>query len=771
MWNQAAEFFLKFKSIQYNEGNIVFQSGTGLFFFGVLFLLLSGGMIYLYFSTNIYRSRNTKVISMILRTAALCLLCFPLLEPVLLTPDIYPGENFLVILADKSASMSIKDGYFDDTRDNDTGRILFDDKNHLIRNLREDYKLRYYSFSEESERIDSLNSKPADGKATNILQSLKRIISDFKGLPLAGIVLFTDGCDNSNDDPFDTISELKSMNIPIHIVGLGSESFEQERELLKISTNKGLDEQSGAEINIKVRSWNSETEPVFFNIVKDDRRFLTEKKYLKGDGKIDYFSFFFEPEEKGAIKYTMQMDRLPGEINIDNNSLDMLVDTKKDTVRILYIEGQLKSEFKFIKRALEDDRVFQFTSASRTGTGKYYRQGIRSPEELYDGFPETEEEMFKFKAVIFGDIEKAFFTDRKLALLEKFVRVRGGGFLMTGGVNSFTENNYRDSPIADILPVELDPSKNINLIQEIMDRPLSRDFKGYKFVPTREGLENPILKLVSDVSTNRALWDEMPTLKSINYTGDLKPGATVLAEKPKDEYGDEEPLLIVQRYGRGRSALLATSGTWRWKMLLDSKNRSHERFWKQMGRWLISSAPDKVNINIENNMVNTGEKMSLRFSVYDSDFNSLNFVNIKSTITDPRGNTFELPVHPDLNQEGEYFVSFTPGTRGIYTIDAEADKDGEFIGSDNRSFLASPSKKEFYDAALKKEFLQNLADETGGVYYEPSETSELRLNLKTKKSDTSVIKSNYIWDMPLLFFLAVLILCIEWLYRRRQGLP
>ena len=771
MWNPIAEFFFKFKSIQFDEGNIVFQSGAGLYFFGLLFLLLLGGLIYLYFSTDIYRSRNLKAVSLTLRIVALFLLCFPLFEPVLLTPDILPRENFLVILADKSSSMTIPDGYFGDTRDNDISRILFNDKNPLIRDLQENYKIRYYSFSNESERVDSLSTKSAAGKATNILQSLKRVVSDFKGLPLSGIVLFTDGCDNSNDDPYDTISELKSLNIPLHIIGLGSEDFEQERELLEISTNKGLDEQSGAEINIKVRSWNQETEPVFFNIMRDDRRLLTEKKYLKGDGKVDYFTFFFEPEEKGTVKYTLQMDRLPDEINTDNNFLDMLVDTRKDTVRILYFEGQLRSEFKFIKRALEDDQVFQFTSASRTGTEKYYRQGINSPEELYNGFPETEEEMFKYKAVIFGDIEKSFFTDHRLALLEKFVRVRGGGFLMIGGVNSFTESDYWDSPVADILPVELDPTRNINTIQEIMDRPLKRDFEGYRFIPTREGLESPILKLVSNNNSNRALWNEMPALKSINYIGELKPGATILAVKPKDQFGDEEPLLTVQRYGRGRSAVLATSSTWRWKMLMDSENKSHDRFWKQMGRWLISSAPDLVNIDIENNTADTGENISIRFSVYDSDFNSLDFVNIKCIITDPLGKTFELPVHPDLNQEGEYFTSFTPEKSGIYTINAEAAKDGAFIGSDYQSFLAANSKKEFYNATLKKEFLQNLAKETNGVYYDPSGTSDIALNLKTKKSETSIIKSNYLWDMPILFLLALLILCIEWLYRRRQGLP
>jgi len=771
MWKSIIEFLFKFKSIQYAEGNLTFQSGTGLILFGFLLILLIGGLIFIYFSTNSYRSKKVRAVSIILRIAALLLLCFPLFEPVLLTPDIIPKENFLVILGDKSASMSIEDGHFGKTRDDDTNHILFNRNNAFINSLQENYKIRYYSFSDESERIDSLSSQTSDGKATNILRSLKRIASDFKGLPLSGIVLFTDGCDNSLEDPYDVISELRTMNIPLHIVGLGSENFEQERELMDVSTNKGLDEASGAEISLKARSWSEEPEPVAFRIVRDDQQLHTETRYLKGDGKTDYLTFFYEPQDKGAEEYTIQIDRQQDEINTDNNSLNMLIDTRKDTTRILYFEGQLKSEFKFMKRAVEDDQVFEFTSVSRTGTGKYYRQGIQGPEELFNGFPETEEELFKFKAVIFGDIEKSFFPDQKLAMLEKFVRVRGGGFLMIGGTNSFTENDYWNSPLADIVPVELDPAKNLNSIRELTERPLIDGFEGYKFIPTREGLENPILKLASDINSNRALWNEMPALTSINFVGELKPGATILAKKPEDRYGDEESLLIIQRYGKGRSALLATSSTWRWKMLMDAENTAHERFWRQMGRWLIGNALDNVNIEIDNNIINTGESLSIRFSVFNPDFDALNFVDINGTVTDPLGKMYELNIHPDLSQEGEYLAEFTPNTQGTYIINVEAGRDGKKIGSDYQNFLASISKKEYYDATLKKEFLFNLAHETGGIYYEPAGAGDIPVNLRTKKSETSVITSHYLWDMPFIFLFVLLILMLEWLYRRRKGLP
>ncbi len=765
------EYIFKFKQIQFSEGEIAFLSGSSFYFLLFLFASLITGIVYLYYITKVYHSPRTRFISFFLRITALLILCIPLLQPVLLVSDIVPGDNFLVVLADKSASMSIPDGRFEKTRDDDVNFILNGGESAVLPQLEENFKIRYYTFSGESGRADSLTSRLPDGTATNISGALKRIASDFKGLPLTGIVMLTDGGDNSREDPYDIAKDLQNLNIPLHIVGTGSESFKQERELLDLSTSKGLEEGTGAEINIKVRSWIEETEPVTFTVYRDENPVYSNRQYLKGNGKTDNFTFFFEPEEKGAIKYSLKIDRLPEEINLENNSLNMLIDTQKDTIRVLYIEGRLRSDFKFIKRSLEADQVFEFTSVSRTGTGRYFRQGIKDPDELKNGFPATEEEMFRFKAVILGDMERSFFTDEQFTRLEKFVRQRGGGFLMLGGLHSFSGSDYWNSGVADIIPVEFDPRRTKKSEPEATERGGQRKEYGFKFVPTREGLENPILKLASEKGTNRAIWNDMPNLTSINYFGGVKPGATVLAKKLKDHFGEEEPLLIIQRYGRGRSAVLGTASTWRWKMLQDSKNDRHERFWRQMGRWLVASALDKVNIDIAENVVGKGQNIPIKINVFDEDYDPLNFAEVTGTITGPDGESREVVFHPDLSQEGEYAAGFTPTAQGVYRISAEAKKDEILLGSARQSFLSTLSKKEYYDATLKSEFLENLAAKSGGVYYTPENAAEIPVNLKIRKSETSVTETEYLWDMPLLFIIAIILLGIEWFYRRRKGMP
>ena len=277
--------------------------------------------------------------------------------------------------------------------------------------------------------------------------------------------------------------------------------------------------------------------------------------------------------------------------------------------------------------------------------------------------------------------------------------------------------------------------------------------------------------MASERNSNRAIWNEMPVLTSINYFGEVKPGAQVLAKKMKDDLGDEEPLFVVQRYGKGRSAVLGTSSTWRWKLLVDAQNNRHERFWRQMARWLVASALDKVNIEIQDNVVELEKKVPVRVNIYNNDFAAIDHAKVQGILTDPLGQTREVILYPELSQEGEFTGNFIPKYQGVYRFHVNAQNEGKFIGSNEQSILVRPSKREFYDATLKRKFLQDLASQSGGLYYNPSQAADIPLNLKTRKTDSTVMRTEYIWDMPFIFLIVLVLLSIEWIYRRRKGLP
>ena len=58
--------------------------------------------------------------------------------------------------------------------------------------------------------------------------------------------------------------------------------------------------------------------------------------------------------------------------------------------------------------------------------------------------------------------------------------------------------------------------------------------------------------------------------------------------------GTRFPLLITQNFGRGRTAVFATGGSWRWQMLQPVADKSHAIFYTQLLRWLVNDTPRRV---------------------------------------------------------------------------------------------------------------------------------------------------------------------------------
>jgi hypothetical protein len=144
---------------------------------------------------------------------------------------------------------------------------------------------------------------------------------------------------------------------------------------------------------------------------------------------------------------------------------------------------------------------------------------------------------------------------------------------------------------------------------------------------------------------------------------------------------------------------------------------------------------------------------------------------VRGLLTDPFGSVSEITFQEELTNEGTYMLPFVPQDEGLYELSVVARTEVGVLNSQPSSFLVRPSNKEFYDATLKRAFLENLATTAGGRYYTPEDADAIPNNLRSRRTSTSIFHAEYLWDMPLLFGLVILLLSAEWMYRRRKGLP
>ena len=81
------------------------------------------------------------------------------------------------------------------------------------------------------------------------------------------------------------------------------------------------------------------------------------------------------------------------------------------------------------------------------------------------------------------------------------------------------------------------------------------------------------------------------------------------------------PLLVTQNYGRGRTAVFATGGSWRWQMLQPLADKTHEMFWQQLLRWLVADTPgQRDGVDAAARCCPTKRRVPLRAEVRDKSF-------------------------------------------------------------------------------------------------------------------------------------------------------
>jgi uncharacterized membrane protein len=489
--------------------------------------------------------------------------------------------------------------------------------------------------------------------------------------------------------------------------------------------------------------------------VKDgDKLLATKEVTLAADGVGMDETVFFNAGDAGVKNIGFSVESLPGEENTANNAVTRLVDVTAEQRRILYVEGEPRWEFKFIRRAEDEDKGVQIVSMLRTTENKIYRQGIADPSELADGFPGKAEDLFKYDAIIVGSVEAGYFTPVQQELLREFVDKRGGGILFLGGRFALGDGGWASSSVADLFPTFVPDGKAT----------FHRDAATVQL--TAAGAESPITRILDDKAANVERWRKLPYLADYQDPGTPKPGATVLAQMVA---GRAMPLLVTQNYGRGKTAVLATSGTWRWQMSSALGDPSHDLFWQQLLRWLAKDSPGQVTATMPQQMLMDEGHVRLTAVVRDKEFTPAADAKVQAHVIGPEGLSEVVDLAPVPNVPGTFATDWTAAKAGSYVAEVTADEGSEELGKDVVAFRREDGVAENFHTEQNRELLTKLSDETGGRYWEQSELERLPKEISYSEAGISVRDTKELWDMPAVFLVLLGLMSADWLLRRKWG--
>ncbi|WP_193212128.1 glutamine amidotransferase [Luteolibacter marinus] len=722
-----------------------------------------------------------------LRITALALLALCLAEPSWVGEEAVPGANLVAVIADNSKGLQVSDAGGGEPRSGQLRSILVDDSGAeagWLGEVESTFALRRFAMDRGLRRVERFSDLDFEGKASEIGESLEGIRRRFAGRPVAAVILLTDGIATDGIDP----EQLAGLP-PVYPVLVGDGAPERDLAVTSAVVSESSFEDAPLTFRADVSARGYRGKEVTVRL-RDTAGEEVESLRFTPDSATDQRAVRFQhrPAGHGVLFYRIEVSGDGGdEATEANNGRLLTVNRGSGPYRILYVSGRPNWEYKFLNRALAADPEVQLVGLIRVarrepkfqwraGRGEtanplfrgfnpdddsaeydqpvMVRLNTRDDNELAAGFPRTAEELFEYRAVIIDDLEREFFTLDQLELLESFVARRGGSVLMLGGVESFANGDYGNTPMERMLPVHLGGGEG---------SPPGDDLT---LELTRDGWLSPWMRLHDSEAAERGRMAAMGGFHSLNRVAGIKPGATVLAQVR--DGGTTRPALAVQRFGDGRVASMMIGDFWRWGFRDPEQRPDMEKAWRQLTRWLLADVPDRSSLALE---AGGDGAVKARLRVLDPSFQPMSDARVTVAVNRNGADAVELNATPSDSEAGVFEVTFLPEDGAGTTVTADVrDSAGLRVGSPEDGWVANDDADEFRRLEPDREVLEAIAATTGGRMLEASALDGFARDLPSMEMPETRTWSRSLWHTPLVFLLVLACFAGEWILRRRRGL-
>lgn len=693
-----------------------------------------------------------------LRALTLGLIGLVLLRPVRLEPAPAATGRAVAVVVDDSRSMRLRgDGVA--SRIEQARQLV---EGRLRPALAGDFTVRLFAVADAMREITATDALDGSGQASDLPGLVARLDERASAGEFVAAVLVSDGASTT---PLEVTPGTSSL--PLFTLGVGEAGAVADREVRDVSVSDVSVVDSLAEVSATIVSHGEARETVDVRLLDNGRPVDVRQVVLPGRSQQVRERFRVTPSRTTATVYTVEVADAPGELTGDNNRGAVFVPVPGPPHPVLVLQGGPGFEHGFLTRMLGRDPgldVDGVVTKGRTPDDQptFYVQGSASRTPyLLEGFPTDTAKLFAYAAVILANVEADQLTRAQLDALRAFVERRGGGLAVIGA-RSFGDRGVVTSSLGDIVPVEPRGGGAANAAAGGSGR------DGTRITLTGAGRAHPLMQLATDDAASLQQWESLPSLAAATAVGPPRPGAEVLATVAGPA-GDPQPLVAVQRLGRGRTLAFMGEGAWRWRMGLSSDNRVYETFWRQAVRWLAIQAPGQVAITAGTAAVGATTEVAIR--VVDEAHEPIGDATVTLRVREPGGTTRSVSAVLDPRDAGTYRAAFLPATGGVHTLEADAQRAGRQVGRSEVSVLAGGADPELVDPRRNDALLARLAEASGGALLTPAEIGGLASRIREAvATPTARTVQRDLWHNAWTFLVMVLLLGAEWGLRRRWGL-
>lgn len=784
----------------------------GLPFAWALLLLILAGFLIVWshqkfaFSAGKLRSW----ILMILRFLLVGVLLWLVTRPVLERTSSQNVRSTLLVLVDSSASMSLTDerkpnpdqiraaialnlvdpktsleqkapnneAVQKTTRAQMVQAVFENPRLDLLGRLSRDFDLVFYGFdrqpflltsaTEEKEKVATsakLPWPPFDGDATAIGDAVIGLLNNHRGQPLAGILLATDGVNNTGSPPTEAVQQARVDGVPLFTYGVGIETprdFIMQR--LQAPRLGFVNERVNFEAAFRATGMVGSDAKVV--LLQNGKEVARTSVRIETDG-IYEATLAFEPDKAGASEMEVRIEPDPNEFFTDNNRLSTPLRVIDDKIRVLYIEETPRWDFRYLLSALQLDK--------RLDVSAFLFNGDPGLDQIEDSpflkeLPRSPEELIRYQIIILGDVNPESLGEEWMRWMEKWVNEVGGGVIFLAG----TQHNpirYAGTPLEPLLPVLLDRSVSLEVYQKRYP-----ELQPLRLTP--EGEVSPYLRLSDQPQENLQIWRRFPGVRWTAKVGRAKPGAEVSLVDPDPSRSAAPPgMPVIARhtFGAGEVVYFGIDETYRWRSKVG--NRHYIRIWGQimqaMSLQRLQGASDRVQLRASRPRYSTGEQVVISGRIFQKGFTPMTQPTIPGVLVrlpleggEQEIDRRELNVEAQENRLGEYAASFTvtaPGRYRFHTLEEPT----AIV-----EFDVQESRIELKESGLNITLLTTMAKDTKGQFFREESLHQLPGALQNSSTRMSQLRSERLrlYYSPWWLLALVVLMCSEWTLRRLSGL-
>lgn len=636
------------------------------------------------------------------------------------------------------------------------------------------------SSADDNEKLDYDEALSPRGPETRLGQALRQWIDAERALPLAGVVVFSDGQHNAGVDPAVAVAQARDARVPVYTVGIGSlvqpvnvrisdfqappRAYPGDRYTVTgFLQAQGL---AGKSVTVELESRDAA------GLAGAEGKLEGAQEItLGGDGEILPVRFELTPTEAGRRTLKLRVRPPAADRNPSDNQQEADVEIVDRKTRVLLFAGGPMREYQFLRNQLRRDRDIVVDVLLQSGAS-----GIsQDAHEILDAFPSTPETLFAYDALVAFDPDWRQLTPAQQELVERWVSEQAGGLIVVAGP-VYTDLWAQDAALGKIrslYPVEF--HRRLTLLGDSRhdaDEPWPIEF-------TRDGMEAEFLWIEDSLTDSVRAWADFPGVYGHYSVRGPKPAAAVYGyfSDPRAAEGGQKPVYLAgQFFGAGRVFYLGSGEMWRLRAQDDA---FFERFYTKLlrhvsqGRLLRGS--QRGVLLVERDRYFLGGTVDVRAQLTDSRLAPLEVPRVPLEITLPDTTHQAIQLLADPTKAGGYRGQFTVRKEGTYLLEIPVPESDERL---SRRIQVKMPELERENPQRNDALLSEIARQTGGLYYVgleaalgeskgPSGPKPLLEVLRdASRTVTTISSPTPLWSNAWTMCGLCGVLCLEWLIRR-----